>query len=74
VEEKNFYLTKLFSEEPLDEEAIYKEYRGYAERLRPYARRLLRAPAAGDRKGPEASSSKGPRGPTWTSTTAPSPT
>ncbi len=36
VQEKNFYLTKLFSEEPLDEEAIYQEYRGYAERLRPY--------------------------------------
>ena len=37
VEEKNFYLTKLFSEEPVDGKAIYEEYRGYAERLRPYA-------------------------------------
>jgi adenylosuccinate synthase len=37
VEEKNFYLTKLFAEEPLDRNAIYEEYRGYAERLRPYA-------------------------------------
>lgn len=36
VEEKNFYLTKLFQEEPLDSEAIYSEYRVYAERLRPY--------------------------------------
>jgi len=37
VEEKNFYLTKLFSEEPVDGKAIFEEYRGYAERLRPYA-------------------------------------
>ncbi|HOD36619.1 MAG TPA: adenylosuccinate synthase [Syntrophales bacterium] len=36
VEEKNFYLTKLFNEAPADEEAIYDEYRAYAERLRPY--------------------------------------
>ncbi len=36
VEEKNFYLTKLFQEDPLDAEAIYNEYRAYAERLRPY--------------------------------------
>jgi adenylosuccinate synthase len=37
VEEKNFYLTMLFSEEPVDGKAIYEEYRGYAEQLRPYA-------------------------------------
>jgi adenylosuccinate synthase len=36
VEEKNFYLTKLFREEPLDSEAIYREYNVYADRLRPY--------------------------------------
>jgi adenylosuccinate synthase len=36
VEEKNFYLTKLFAEEPVDGEAIYREYQAYAERLRPY--------------------------------------
>ena len=36
VEEKNFYLTNLFKEEPLDSEAIYSEYRTYADRLRPY--------------------------------------
>ena len=36
VEEKNFYLTKLFAEEPVDGKAIYEEYRGYAEQLRPY--------------------------------------
>ena len=36
VEEKNFYLTNLFKEEPLDSEAIYNEYRMYADRLRPY--------------------------------------
>jgi adenylosuccinate synthase len=36
VDEKNFYLTKLFNEDPLDEEAVYDEYRGYADRLRPY--------------------------------------
>lgn len=36
VEEKNFYLTKLFAEEPVDGETVYREYRAYAERLRPY--------------------------------------
>ncbi len=36
VEEKNFYLTKLFAEEPVDGKAIYDEYRAYAEKLRPY--------------------------------------
>jgi len=37
VEEKNFYLTKLFQEEPLDGEAIYREYIAYARRLKPFA-------------------------------------
>jgi adenylosuccinate synthase len=37
VEEKNFYLTKLFGEEPIDEKVILEEYRGYADRIRPYA-------------------------------------
>ena len=37
VEEKNFYLTKLFGENPVDGEAICEEYTAYAERLRPYA-------------------------------------
>jgi adenylosuccinate synthase len=37
VEEKNFYLTKLFQEEPLDGEAIYREYSAYARRLKPFA-------------------------------------
>lgn len=37
VEEKNFYLTKRFAEEPVDGKAIYEEYRAYAEKLRPYA-------------------------------------
>jgi len=36
VEEKNFYLTRLFREEPVDGEAIYDEYQAYAERLRGY--------------------------------------
>jgi adenylosuccinate synthase len=36
IEEKNFTLTKLFAEEPLDGGAIFQEYRAYAERLRPY--------------------------------------
>ena len=36
IEEKNFYLTRLFQEEPLDGEAILNEYRLYAERIRPY--------------------------------------
>jgi adenylosuccinate synthase len=37
VEDKNFCLTKLFNEEPVDAAAVYREYSGYAERLRPYA-------------------------------------
>ncbi len=37
VEEKNFYLTKLFGEEPIDGAAIREEYRVYADRIRPYA-------------------------------------
>ena len=36
IKEKNFYLTRLFAEEPLDGEAIYTEYRAYADRIRPY--------------------------------------
>jgi len=36
VEEKNFYLTKLFGEAPIDGQAICDEYRAYAERIRPY--------------------------------------
>lgn len=36
IDEKNFYLTRLFQEEPLDKEAIYREYRTYADRIRPY--------------------------------------
>lgn len=37
VEEKNFFLTEFFKEEPIDEQAIYNEYREYADRLRQYA-------------------------------------
>jgi adenylosuccinate synthase len=36
IEEKDFYLTRLFQEDPLDGEAIFNEYRSYAERIRPY--------------------------------------
>jgi len=36
VEEKNFYLTKLFGEAPIDGQAICDEYRAYAEKIRPY--------------------------------------
>lgn len=36
VEEKNFYLTRLFREEPVDADVIYDEYRAYADRLRGY--------------------------------------
>jgi adenylosuccinate synthase len=36
VDEKNFYLTGRFHEEPLDANAIYDEYRRYADRIRPY--------------------------------------
>lgn len=37
VEEKNFFLRDFFREEPVDEQAIYDEYRQYADCLRPYA-------------------------------------
>ena len=36
VEEKNFYLTRLFQEDPVDSDVIYDEYRAYADRLRGY--------------------------------------
>ena len=36
VDEKNFYLTQFFHEAPVDEKDVYDEYRGYADRLRPY--------------------------------------
>jgi len=36
VEEKNFYLTRLFGEEPIREQEIFDEYRVYADKLRPY--------------------------------------
>jgi adenylosuccinate synthase len=36
IEEKNFYLTKCFGEEPMDPASIYKEYSGYAEYLKAY--------------------------------------
>jgi adenylosuccinate synthase len=37
VEEKNFYLTELCKEEPVDGDAIYTEFQKYADRLRGYA-------------------------------------
>ncbi len=37
VKDKNFQLTELYKEEPLDPESIYREYMGYADRLRQYA-------------------------------------
>jgi len=36
VEEKNFYLTRLFGEAPIKEQDIFDEYQGYAEKIRPY--------------------------------------
>ncbi len=36
VEEKNFFLTEYFKEEPVDEQTIYNEYRIYADRLKQY--------------------------------------
>jgi adenylosuccinate synthase len=38
IEEKNFYLTKLFQEEPLDENSMYSEYLEYADQIRPYVK------------------------------------
>jgi adenylosuccinate synthase len=37
VEEKNFCLTRLYHDKPLEYDAIFDEYSAYAERLRPYA-------------------------------------
>ncbi len=37
IEEKNFYLTKFYNDKPVEYEAIFDEYTGYAERLREYA-------------------------------------
>ncbi|MBN1665135.1 MAG: adenylosuccinate synthase [Deltaproteobacteria bacterium] len=36
-EEKNFYLTQFFKQEPVSCDAIYDQYLAYADRLRPYA-------------------------------------
>ena len=36
VEEKNFHLTRFSGEAPIDEQAIFDEYQGYAEKIRPY--------------------------------------
>ena len=36
IEQKNIVLQKLYNLEPLDVDAIIEEYRGYADRLRPY--------------------------------------
>lgn len=38
LEYKNRIMTKVFGEEPFDFQAIYDEYCGYADRLRPYVR------------------------------------
>ncbi len=37
IEEKNFSLTKFYNEGPVEYEAIFDEYTGYADRLREYA-------------------------------------
>ena len=36
VEEKNFYLTRLFQEAPVEEQQIFDEYQGYAAYLKPF--------------------------------------
>jgi adenylosuccinate synthase len=36
VEEKNFLLINYYGEEPLDAEAIFREYSAYADRMRPH--------------------------------------
>jgi adenylosuccinate synthase len=36
IEEKNFYLTKMFGEKPIDGEAVFSEYQTYARMIRPY--------------------------------------
>ena len=37
LEEKNFFLTRYFGEDPVDPAAVFDEYSAYAERLRSYA-------------------------------------
>jgi len=37
VEEKNFYLTQFYNADPVEYDAIFDEYSGYADRLRRYA-------------------------------------
>ena len=74
VEEKNFYLTKLFGEEPIDGEAIYEEYRAYADRLRPYAADCSLILQQEIDKGKKILFEGRPGVATSTSTTAPSPT
>jgi len=52
VAEKNFLLTAYYHEAPLEEEEIFREYEGYAERLRPYVAdtaSMLAAEIAGGR-------------------------
>jgi adenylosuccinate synthase len=36
AKEKNFYLTQMFGEEPVDEKEIFAEYRAYAEQIKTY--------------------------------------
>jgi adenylosuccinate synthase len=36
IEEKNFYLTRLFEEAPLDAQQVFDEYQAYAEYLKPF--------------------------------------
>jgi adenylosuccinate synthase len=51
VEEKNFYLTRLCNEEPVNGEEIYRDYRAYADRLRHYAADTSRIIDEGMNKG-----------------------
>jgi adenylosuccinate synthase len=72
LDEKNFYLKHYLKAETVDPDAVIGEYLAYAERLRPYVDNVSvtidQAIKAGRR-----SCSKVPRGPIWTSTTAPIP-
>ncbi|PIE70715.1 MAG: adenylosuccinate synthase [Deltaproteobacteria bacterium] len=36
LEEKNFYLTRYFETDPVDADAVIREYLGFAERLKPF--------------------------------------
>jgi len=73
LEEKNFYLQGYFNAQPLDAESIIAQYRAYAARLAPHVTNVSVVVDEAVRKKKQLFCLKGPRGPTSTSITAPTP-